>query len=172
MSTIEGMTEYCDECGVELETGQIGFCDECQRKQPRQPQIEQVTARIVVDYDATGLGKEDIRDLRYGLSNTIIRQIGAGLLTGHTNAPVETYEVSVSVHVPPMWFVCAEDEEGENFDLIVRAADEARAKELWIQYFKFAGTVPTVDYIGRIPETVLEGAIDWNLITGHPRSGV
>lgn len=170
MSTIEGMTEFCDECGVELETGQIGLCDECQRKKPRQPQIEQVTARIAVDYDVTGLDVEDIRDLRYGLSNTIIRQIGAGLLTGHTRAPVETYEVSV--HVPPMWFVRAEDEEGENFDLIVRAADEARAKELWIQYFKFAGTVPTVDYIGRIPETVLEGAIDWNLITGHPRSGV
>ena len=98
MSTIEGMTEFCDECGVELETGQIGLCDECQRKQPRQPQIEQVTARIVVDYDVTGLDVEDIRDLRYGLSNTIIRQIGAGLLTGlltgHPSRPTRSRSTS------------------------------------------------------------------------------
>lgn len=30
MSTISDMQEHCDECGAELELGQIGICDSCQ----------------------------------------------------------------------------------------------------------------------------------------------
>lgn len=31
MATLESMVEHCESCGVELELGQIGLCDDCQR---------------------------------------------------------------------------------------------------------------------------------------------
>ncbi len=31
MATLDDMHEQCDECGTELEIGQIGECDDCQQ---------------------------------------------------------------------------------------------------------------------------------------------
>lgn len=31
MATLESMVEHCESCDVELELGQIGLCDDCQR---------------------------------------------------------------------------------------------------------------------------------------------
>lgn len=33
MSTLEDMHEECEECGVDLEVGQIGECDDCQAEE-------------------------------------------------------------------------------------------------------------------------------------------
>ena len=123
--------------------------------------IKRVEARIIVDYDTSHIGPDEIMQLPYGLSRTIVHQIGAGLLTGHTSALVETYEVSVNV--PPMWYVRAEDEDGNNFDLILRASDRDRALALWKAYYSLNDeTAPQVDYVGKVPETAVEGAISWS----------
>jgi hypothetical protein len=59
-----------------------------------------VEATIRVEYDASGLSTKEIAHLSSGLSRTIVHQVGAGLLTGHTDATVETYDVSATILNP------------------------------------------------------------------------
>lgn len=43
MSSLCDMTENCEECGTELEIGQIGDCDSCQSNLQREDEIGTVT---------------------------------------------------------------------------------------------------------------------------------
>lgn len=40
MATLNGMKEHCTECGVELELGQIGLCDDCQELVEDEPESQ------------------------------------------------------------------------------------------------------------------------------------
>ena len=59
-----------------------------------------VEATIRVEYDASRLSTKEIPHLSTGLNRTIVHQVGAGLLTGHTDAAVETYDVSTTILNP------------------------------------------------------------------------
>jgi hypothetical protein len=59
-----------------------------------------VEATIRVEYDASKLSADEIPHLSSGLSRTIVHQVGAGMLTGHTDALVETYDVSATILNP------------------------------------------------------------------------
>lgn len=59
-----------------------------------------VETTIRVEYDASRLSADEIPHLSSGLNRTVVHQVGAGLLTGHTDAPVETYEVSSTILNP------------------------------------------------------------------------
>ena len=128
--------------------------------------IVRVEARIIVDYDTANMGSDAVRDLPFGLDRTIRHQIGAGLLTGHTMATVETYEVVCNP--APLWYVRAQNTDGEDLDLIVRAPNKNDAKRLWEAYYLNVSdegdALPEVDWIGQIPETTNHGAIPWDTI--------
>ncbi len=128
--------------------------------------IKVVEARIVVHYDVSGLDQSEINHLPFGLDKTILHQIGAGMLTGHTGAAVETYEVSCNV--APLWYIRAQSTDGEDMDLIVRAPNKNDAKRLWQAYYiglsDEGDALPEVDWIGQIPETTAHGAIAWDAI--------
>ena len=126
--------------------------------------IVRVEARIIVDYDTTNMGSGAVRDLPYGLDRTISHQIGAGLLTGHTMATVETYEVVCNSS--PLWYIRAQSEDGNDMDLIVRAVSKDDAVVFWKDYYP-RESYPDIDYIGRIPETTAHGAIPWDAIRNN-----
>ena len=118
-------------------------------------------ATLAITYDVTDLSDAEKEAIAGHLQNTLFRQVGAGMLTDGTPALVESYSINIVTPVP-MWFVRAEDEDGNNFDLILRAANRDRAIELWKQYFKFEeGREPQIDYVGSVPEVVGEGVVNW-----------
>jgi hypothetical protein len=67
-----------------------------------------------------------------------------------------------------MWYIHAQGEDGEDLDLMVRAASKDRAVELWKQYYSwYAESYPAIDWIGKVPAGFGEGAINWGDIIGE-----
>lgn len=58
MTTLEQMKELCDECGAELELGQIGLCDSCQSDASQSINSEQATRAARLAYDLAKAGWE------------------------------------------------------------------------------------------------------------------
>jgi hypothetical protein len=63
-----------------------------------------------------------------------------------------------------LFYVRADDESGENTDLIVRADDEKKAVASWRRYFKDWDLPAKPQWVGEIPVDGPKGAIEWGLI--------
>ena len=63
-----------------------------------------------------------------------------------------------------MWYIRAQDTDGDDLDLIVRAATEERAIELWKEHFTDDHTdLPEIDWIGEVPsKNDEEGVVAWS----------
>jgi hypothetical protein len=64
-----------------------------------------------------------------------------------------------------LWYIRCQGEDGQDFDLLVRALTEERAIELWKEYyfqdFDQEDGIPQIDKIGIVPSSNTEGAINW-----------
>ena len=59
-----------------------------------------------------------------------------------------------------MWYICAQDTDGDDLDLIVRAATKERAIELWKEHFTDDYTdLPVIDWVMAIPRGCDEGVV-------------
>ena len=64
------------------------------------------------------------------------------------------------LHEIKMWYIRAQDTDGDDLDLIVRAATEERAVELWKEYFADDYTdLPVIDWVRAIPRGCDEGVV-------------
>ena len=62
-----------------------------------------------------------------------------------------------------MWYIHAEDDDGNNLNLMVRAATKDRASERWKEYFggHAESGYPDISWMGVVPPGFGEGAISW-----------